>query len=221
LIKIKICGITCAEDARLAAEAGADALGFVFHQESPRFVGPEDARRVIETLPPLVIPVGVFVDETPEAVAAICWFCGIPVAQLHGDETPEQCLDLEREKRIKVIKALRLRNQEDLDRMGGYQVHGFLVDSWESERKGGTGHTGDWGLASRARVHGPIILAGGLRPDNVGEAITAVRPYGVDVSTGVERSPGRKDKALLRAFVRAARVGGAIQSEPSSYRTGA
>jgi len=207
LIKVKICGTTCTEDAQLATEAGADALGFVFFRDSPRFVEPEDARRIIETLPPFVTAVGVFVDETPDAVAAICWFCGIHVAQLHGDEGPDQCIDLERDKRIKVIKAFRPRRDEDLGLMGDYHVNAFLMDAWDQRCRGGTGRTGDWALASRARAHGPIILAGGLCPDNVGEAVAAVRPYGVDVSTGVEREPGRKDKALLRAFVRAAREG--------------
>ena len=217
-MRVKICGITCTEDARVAAAAGADALGFVFVKDSPRFVDPEEARRIIAGLPPFVCPVGVFVDETVDAVGTFCRFCGIQAAQLHGDETPEQCLDLQVRMKIPVIKAFRLKGQEDLDRMSRYRVQGYLLDTWDPSKRGGTGQPADWGLAAQACASGPILLAGGLNPENVRAACARVRPYGVDVSSGVEIAPGRKDGDRVRAFMRAVRKADGFRPESALQR---
>jgi len=197
MVKVKICGNTNLDDTMAAVQAGADAVGFVFYKKSPRAVEPKMAAEIISRVPPFVVPVGVFVNEELGTVRRILKDCNIPLAQLHGDESPQYCAELGRS----VIKAIRLRDRGDLERMTSYQVAGFVLDAFVEGVPGGTGVTIDWDLAGEAQVVGPIILAGGLTPDNVLEAVRQARPYGVDVSSGVEASPGRKDHVKVRAFI--------------------
>jgi phosphoribosylanthranilate isomerase len=205
-IKVKVCGITNAEDALAAVEAGADALGFIFYEKSPRYVVPAVAANIIAELPPLVTPVGVFVNEGLATVRSIMDTCGLAMAQLHGDENVSYCRELARP----AMKALRLRDRGSLLALAEYQgrggVRGFVLDTFSELSYGGTGQITDWGLAAEVAKSTPILLAGGLTPDNVTEAIRTVRPYGVDVSSGVESAPGKKDHAKMRAFVDAVRV---------------
>lgn len=205
-VKIKICGITNEEDATAAVLAGADALGFVFYRKSPRYIEPAVAKQIIATLPPLVTPVGVFVNEDVTVVRRLMDDCGLAIAQLHGDETAAYCLELARP----ILKAIRVKDRGSFLALAEFQgragVRGFIVDAFSKEAFGGTGHMTDWSLAAEAAKSATILLAGGLTPDNVGQAIRAVRPYGVDVSSGVEQAPGRKDHAKVRAFIQAARV---------------
>lgn len=205
-IKVKVCGITNAEDALAAVEAGADALGFIFYEKSPRYVVPAVAANIIAELPPLVTPVGVFVNEGLATVRSIMDTCGLAMAQLHGDENVSYCRELARP----AMKALRLRDRGSLLALAEYQgrggVRGFVLDAFSELSYGGTGQITDWGLAAEVAKSTPLLLAGGLTPDNVTEAIRTVRPYGVDVSSGVESAPGKKDHAKMRAFVDAVRV---------------
>lgn len=205
-VKIKICGITNKEDAAAAVAAGADAVGFIFHRKSPRYIEPAVAKQIIATLPPLVTPVGVFVNEDATVVRRLMDDCGLALAQLHGDETAAYCLELARP----IVKAIRVKDRGSFLALAEFQgraaVRGFIVDAFSREAYGGTGQVTDWSLAAEVAKTATILLAGGLTPDNVGQAIRAVRPYGVDVSSGVEHAPGRKDHAKVRAFIQAARV---------------
>jgi phosphoribosylanthranilate isomerase len=204
--KTKVCGITNAGDALAAVEAGADALGFIFYEKSPRYIAPAVACRIIAELPPLVTSVGVFVNESLATVRSIMDSCQLGVAQLHGDENASYCQELGRP----VMKALRLRNRESLLALAEYQgrgnVRGFVLDTFSDLTYGGTGQVCDWTLAAEVAKSTPVLLAGGLTTDNVAEAIRVVRPYGVDVNSGVESAPGKKDHAKLRAFLEAVRV---------------
>jgi len=202
VLRVKICGITRPEDALAAAEAGADAIGLVF-APSPRRVTPEQAAAILAALPPFVTPVALFVDEPPERIRRIVQPLGIRTVQLHGDESPAVALEL---RDLCVIKAFRIGAEADLAPLAGYPAAACLLDSQVAGRRGGTGVAFDWRLAAQAARHSRIILAGGLRPENVAEAIRLVRPYGVDTSSGVESEPGRKDSAKVRAFVEAARA---------------
>jgi phosphoribosylanthranilate isomerase len=204
MVKVKICGITNPSDARRSAESGADALGFVFAQ-SPRRVSPERARSIIKKLPPFVIPVGVFVDEEVDKVLEVAAYTGLKAVQLHGSETPNYMEDLLDQGWFWTIKSLRIKRRGDVRRLSRYKAHAFLLDSHEKGRLGGTGKPFPWHLAREARRLGTTILAGGLNPENVREAIRVVRPYAVDVSSGVESSPGRKDRQLVKEFIRAAK----------------
>jgi phosphoribosylanthranilate isomerase len=205
-IRVKICGITNAGDAQAAVEAGADALGFVFHRDSPRCVEAEVVRRIVGGLPPFVLPVGVFVNEEAKKVRDLMDSCGLALAQLHGDETAAYCESLARP----ALKAIRLRKPEDFLAMAEYQgrarVRGFVVDAYAEAAYGGTGQTADWTLAAELAKHALILLAGGLTAENVGRAIREVRPYGVDVSSGVEAAPGKKDHEKLRAFIKSVKL---------------
>jgi len=205
-IKIKICGITNLEDAKVAVEAGADALGFVFYVKSPRSIEPAVAKRIIAQLPPFVLPVGVFVNHDRETIRNVHDECGLAFAQLHGDETPSFCESLGRP----VLRALRLRDRGSLLALAEYKgrmgVRGFVVDAFSSKAYGGTGQTVDWSLAREIAKAAPILLAGGLTPNNVQEAVQQVQPYGVDVSSGVEQSPSKKDHEKIRAFTQAVRL---------------
>lgn len=205
-LKVKICGITNAEDASVAVAAGADALGFIFYEKSPRYVVPAVAARIIAGLPPLVTAVGVFVNEGLATVRSIMDTCGLAVAQLHGNEDAAYCRELSRP----AMKALRLKDRSSFLSLAEYQgragVRGFVIDTFSEMAYGGTGQVADWRLASEAAKTASILLAGGLTPDNVADAIRAVRPYGVDVSSGVESVPGRKDHEKVRAFIGAVRV---------------
>ena len=198
-VRIKICGITNLEDALLAVELGASALGFVFYPKSPRYIAPEAARRIIQHLPPFVTTVGVFVNEREEAILKVVGEAGLDLVQLHGEESPELCVRLF----PKVIKALRVREVEDLKVITAYQgkIRAVLLDTYVKGIPGGTGQTFNWDLARRAQKFGlPLVLAGGLRPENIKEALRTVRPFAVDVSSGVETFPGKKDPEKLRAL---------------------
>lgn len=205
-MKIKICGITNAEDANVAVTAGADALGFVMYRKSPRFVEPAAARAIVASLPPFVLPVGVFVNEEAKRVRSLMDECGFALAQLHGDESVLYCQNLSRP----VLKALRLKDRATFLALAEFQgranVRGFLIDAFSGQAYGGTGQMVDWALAQEAARSSQVILAGGLNPTNVAGAIQMVRPYGVDVSSGVEQSPGKKDQDKLKAFIEAARL---------------
>ena len=190
----------------MAVRAGADALGFVMYRKSPRWVEPAVARAIVASLPPFVLPVAVFVNEEAERVRTLMDDCGFALAQLHGDESALYCQNLGRP----VIKALRLKDRGTFLALAEFQgranVRGFLLDAFSDQAYGGTGQTVDWTLAQEVAHATPIILAGGLNPANVAGAIRAVRPYGVDVSSGVEQSPGRKDADKVKAFIQAARL---------------
>ncbi|MDI6791237.1 MAG: phosphoribosylanthranilate isomerase [Thermodesulfobacteriota bacterium] len=198
MIRIKVCGITNIEDALAAQALGADAIGLVF-AKSPRRVEKERAREIVQALPPFVHLVGVFVDEEKGVIEGIADFCRLTVLQFHGSESPEYCAGFDRP----VIKAFRISQREDIERMKPYQgkVSAFLLDTYHPVLAGGTGQTFDWTMAKEAGKIGPIILAGGLNPDNVEAAIRAVKPYAVDVSSGVEMSPGKKDHDRIRLFI--------------------
>jgi phosphoribosylanthranilate isomerase len=202
MVKVKICGITNREDALMAAEAGADAVGFVFYPPSPRHISPGNAAGIIRALPPFVQTVGLFVDQDISVVNATADLCGLDLIQLHGDETPGYCDSVRR----RVIKAFRVKDITTLDSLLQYHVAGCLLDAWSPAAHGGTGRTFNWDIAAEAVQQGHrIILAGGLSPENVSEAIGLVHPYGVDVSSGVETAPGLKDAYKIRLFVEQAR----------------
>ncbi len=199
--RVKICGITNLEDARHASTCGADALGFVFDPGSPRFINPDLARRIIADLPPLMTSVGLFVNETPARIREMVDFCGLNTVQLHGDEEPDQC----NYPPCRVIKALRLRQQMDSGLFAAYQVSALLLDAYIPDQFGGTGQRCDWQQAAAIAAQRRIILAGGLNPENVAEAVRQVHPYGVDVSSGVEKQPGLKDPEKVARFIRMAK----------------
>ena len=205
MTKIKICGLTNKEDAKEAARLGADFAGFIFYKRSPRYIEPKDARAIAGTLPAEVIKVGVFVDERLETISEAARLAGLDMAQLHGEEGPEHCSSVR--KRIKVIKAFRTRDAKDLEKINEYDADFYLLDTYREGKPGGTGEAFDWNILSDKRFSRPVILSGGLRPDNVREAIQKVSPYGLDVSSGVEKGPGRKDFALMRKFVENVRKG--------------
>jgi phosphoribosylanthranilate isomerase len=201
MTRVKICGITNLEDALFAADARADALGFVFYAESPRCITPDRAREIILRLPPFVAKVGVFVNEELDRVREIMAHCHLDYAQLHGDEPPEQVAALA----SRAIKAVRVRSAADIERLAQYQAIAYLLDTYHPTKHGGTGEAFDWELAVEAKSHGPIILAGGLTPENVAAAIKRVHPYAVDVSSGVEAAPGIKDHQKVQRFIIAAK----------------
>lgn len=201
-MKVKICGITTPEDALTAVEAGADALGFVFYKESPRHIFPEEAARIINLLPPFVQTVGLFVNEAPETVNQVSRICRLGLVQLHGDETPDYCRRIEQ----RVMKAFQIRSLTCLDPIANYRLSGCLLDAYSPTCYGGTGTSFNWEIANEAVQRGHrIVLAGGLTPDNVADAISQVRPYGVDVSSGVESSPGKKNAVKMQEFIRNAK----------------
>jgi phosphoribosylanthranilate isomerase len=201
MVRVKICGITSVEDALVAVAAGADALGFVFHPPSPRYVTPERAGEIIAALPPFVQTVGLFVNAPLSEVNEVADRCGLDLVQLHGDETPQYCAAVRR----RVLKAFRVKDLTSLEPIPEYRCAAYLLDAWSPDSYGGTGRTFNWELAREAKRFGAIVLAGGLTPENVAEAIAQVAPYGVDVSGGVEAAPGRKDPDKVRAFIRRAK----------------
>lgn len=203
-VRVKICGITNLDDARAAVDAGAHALGFIFFSGSPRYITPPAASRIIAQLPPFVSKVGVFVNEPIAPLLEVANSVGIDTIQLHGTEAPNYCENLPGQ-RLKIIKAFRIKDQSSLGPIRDYRASAFLLDSFVPGQLGGTGAKFNWDLAIQASAFGtPIILAGGLVPENVRDAVSKVAPYGVDVSSGIESSPGRKDHAKLRAFISAA-----------------
>jgi phosphoribosylanthranilate isomerase len=201
-VKVKICGITNLADGMAAVEAGADMLGFVFCERSPRGITPQAASGIIRDLSPFTVKAGVFVDAPEEEVFEAIRLCGLNLLQFHGDETPAYCLQFG----VLSMKAFRVRDAESLRALADYPTHAWLLDAYTPGKPGGTGETFDWDLAVEARGRGrPIFLAGGLTPENVAAAVQRVRPFGVDVSSGVEASPGKKDHAKVRAFIQAAK----------------
>ena len=213
MVSVKVCGITSVEDAQAAVEAGADALGFVFYPPSPRYVTPEQASAIMRTLPPFVTTVGLFVDVSVETINTIAAQCGLDRIQLHGREPPEFCGRVVRP----VIKAFRIKNVESLLSLSSYQVAAYLLDAYvEGALPGGTGASFSWELAAQAKPDGPVILAGGLTPENVEAAIRRIRPYGVDVSTGVERAAGVKDHRKVRTFIARAKAAALVNAPHAS-----
>jgi phosphoribosylanthranilate isomerase len=200
MVKVKICGITNLEDALAAADYGADALGFVFYEKSPRNITPQRAKDIITKLPPFITTVGVFVNEKPKKIKEIMEFGGINILQLHGDEPPEDCKIWHR-----VIKAFRVRDFNDLHPLEEYKVSAYLFDTYSPEAYGGTGQIFNWDIAVDAKRFGRIILSGGLNVENVEKAILYVRPYAVDVSTGIEAEKGKKDLKKMKEFIKKAK----------------
>jgi phosphoribosylanthranilate isomerase len=201
-VKVKICGITNLADAVAAAEAGADALGFVFYGPSPRCISVEAAADLIRKLPPLVMKVGVFVNAPEDFVVGAIRECDLNLLQFHGDEPPDYCVQFG----LMSMKAFRIRDAASLQALQSYPTDAWLLDAYVTDRLGGTGDTFNWDLALEARNWGrPIFLAGGLTPGNVAEAVCRTKPYGVDVSSGVESVPGKKNRARVRAFIQAAK----------------
>ncbi len=199
MVKIKICGITNKDDADAAIKYGADALGFIFYPKSPRAVSPETAKSIISFIPPMVTTVGVFVDEDKSMVEKTASYTGLNVIQFHGSEPPDTCTIDDK----KVIKAIRVKELSDLDILNNYgKVSAFLLDAYSPDALGGTGQVFNWEIAVEAKKFGNIILAGGLNPDNVADAVRTVQPYAIDVASGVEGEvKGIKDHMKLRLFI--------------------
>ena len=199
MIRVKICGMTTEGDALKAASMGAWAVGFVFYKKSERHVGAYKVKKIIASLPPFVTPVAVFADLKEGAARDILRFCGIRTVQFHGDETPEYCRHF---REYTVIKAFRVTDDFDVQRVKDYDVNAYLFDAYQPGLQGGTGKTFNWALIKAAKNFGkPIILSGGLTPGNVQTAIEEVKPYAVDVSSGVEDAPGKKSERLMREFL--------------------
>lgn len=196
MVKVKICGITNLDDASVAIRYGASALGFIF-TKSPRQVSPEKASKIIRALPPFVKTLGVFIDEDPANIRQIMELCGLDLVQLHGDESPEFC----RAFMPRAVKALRIKDDVSIQSIRPYQenVRALLLDTYSDNLPGGTGKIFDWDMAIKIKKLGvPIILSGGLGPSNIDSAISRVRPYAVDVNSGVEERPGKKSHTLMK-----------------------
>ena len=202
-VKVKICGMTQLKDAAFAVEQGADAVGFIFYNKSPRSVTMKTARDIILKLPPLVDTVGVFVNESVDRINKVANYCGLDLVQLHGEESPAFCRKIQR----RVIKAFRIKDLQSVKQLEKYSVSGYLLDTFSDNPHGGTGKIFDWNLALPAKKIGPVILAGGLTARNILQAIRQARPYGVDVCSGVEKLPGVKDPEKVRAFLKNIRSG--------------
>ncbi len=198
MTRVKICGITRVEDAQSAVEAGADALGFIFIPHTPREVDPPHAAAIVRSLPPFVTTVGVFADRPAEELESIASLCGLTAVQLVGEEDPEYCVKL----RHPVIKGIRVRTAADVARASAYRnTQAILLDAFVEGHRGGTGALFPWEWARGASRYGRIIVAGGLTPANVRHVVQELHPYAVDVSSGVEVSPGRKDPDKIRKFI--------------------
>jgi Phosphoribosylanthranilate isomerase len=204
--QVKICGITNEEDALCAAKCGAAALGFIFYPPSPRYIKPADARKIVSALPDELVKVGVFVNEKAAEIKRVMKYCGLDMIQLHGDETPEFCREFPS---AQVIKAVELKNEADFVYAKSYHVGAILVDSRHAGLYGGTGKKANWDLACRIKNKKPLILSGGLNEGNIAEALQTVAPAALDINSGVELSPGKKDHTkLARIFdiIRAADI---------------
>jgi phosphoribosylanthranilate isomerase len=201
-VKVKICGITNVADGLAAAEAGADMIGLMFYDRSPRHVSFEQAAEISHALSPFIVKVGVFVNPDEDTVMRAIGDCGVTLLQFHGEETPEFCTQFG----VMSMKAFRIRDADSLLALPNYATDAFLLDAYSPDAHGGTGAKFNWDLAITAKQQGrPIFLAGGLTPENVGAAVQQVQPFGVDVSSGVETAPGKKDAAKVRAFIQAAK----------------
>jgi len=198
MVEVKICGITNISDAYIAVECGAEALGFIFYPKSQRYVVPEKAKEIIQKLPYKIIKVGVFVNQEIQEVKEIAKFCGLNLIQLHGDESPEYCSQFPTSS---LIKAVSPRGEEDIRKLKNYSVRAFLVDEREPGHYGGTGKNSDWKLAIKVKETHPLILAGGLNKENIREAIKTVGPQAVDINSGVEILPGKKDHNKIRKII--------------------
>lgn len=201
MVRIKICGITNIEDALAAVDYGADALGFIFVKESPRYILPEMAKEIISHLPPFVTTVGVFVNEESSKMRETLELTGVNILQLHGDEAPDACNIWHR-----VVKAFRVRDFTDLKPLENYRTSAFLLDTYSPEQFGGTGQIFNWDIAVEAKRFGRIVLSGGLTPDNIEKAVIWVRPYGIDVCSGIEEDKGKKDLKKMRIFIEKAKI---------------
>jgi phosphoribosylanthranilate isomerase len=195
-VKVKICGITNIDDALTAADLGADALGFIFVESSPRYITPRAARKIIQGLPPFVVPIGVVADMTYHEISEVINLTGIGCVQLHGEEMPEQLTQYP----VPVYKSFRVDSSFDPEILRRYKGSAYLLDTKISGELGGTGQTFDWEIAVKAKKYGRIILAGGLTPGNIIEAARKVQPYAVDVNSGVEERPGKKDHTKLKSL---------------------
>lgn len=204
MVKVKICGITNLEDAQAAANAGADALGFVFYKNSPRYVTPIKAKNIIKRLPKKILKVGVFVNAEERTIKRIARLCRLDMLQFHGSESPEFC---HRFSEYKVIKAFRVKDRVELKNILGYKTFAYLFDSFVKSRPGGTGKKFDWNLIRRIinKIGCPVFLSGGLTEDNVREAIEIIRPEWLDVSSSVELNPGKKHQKKVADFIKAAK----------------
>jgi len=202
-VRVKICGITNLADAQVAVEAGADALGFMFYDRSPRSISTKTAAEISRALPPFTLRVGVFVNPSEELVFRAIGECGLSLLQFHGGEPPGFCTQFG----LMSMKAFRIRDAGSLKALPEYRTDAWLLDAYASDTLGGTGEKFNWNLVTEVPKLGkPVFLAGGLTPENVADAIRQVQPFGVDVSSGVESSPGKKDHAKVRAFIKMAKL---------------
>ncbi len=198
MVKVKICGITNLQDAYDAIDLGADCLGFNFYRKSPRYIEPAKAKPIIEALPPLISLVGIFVDEySPERLMTISHAVGISTVQLHGSESPEYVKKISG---LRVIKAFRVDTAFDVKRFSEYSPSAYLLDAYDADQAGGTGKTFSWDIAVSGKAYGRVILAGGLNAENIYQAIRTVEPYAVDVCSGVEGQPGKKDIEKMKSL---------------------
>ena len=195
-LKVKICGITNREDALRCIDAGANALGFIFYKKSPRYIEPSIAATIIRELPPYVAPVGIFVNEKRSFIEQTIKETNIRIIQLSGDETPEECNGYS----LKVWKAFRFASMDDVNIAKRYSISAAIVDGVSNNLYGGTGTLADFSIASAVKQFHPVVLAGGLNPDNVLSAVQHVQPYAIDVNSGIERSPGKKDEKKIASL---------------------
>lgn len=197
-MEIKICGITNLEDALFTSSCGADAIGFIFYPKSPRYVTPKSVRNIIDNLPVDIVKVGVFVNHDAGEISEIVRYCRLDMIQLHGDESPEYCRQFSD---TLLIKAFAPRCEKDLNILREYPVRAILIDSHDTGRYGGTGKTSDWNLAMKVKNTHPLILSGGLNTENILEAIETVSPHAVDVNSGVEDLPGKKNQEKVKRII--------------------
>ncbi len=205
MVRVKICGITRMEDAMAAVKAGADALGFVFYRKSSRYISASKALKILEALPPFVSKVGVFVNERTGAIRDIAGFCSLDAVQLHGEEDNHFCHRLKRYG-LKIIKGFRVKEDFNISQVGSYRVDGHLFDAHTEGQYGGSGKVFAWEIIKDLHTPVPRIISGGLTVDNVSEAILMLKPFAVDVSSGVESSPGVKDHKKMAEFIRRAKA---------------
>jgi len=205
MVKVKICGITNLADAKAAVGAGCDALGFVFYKKSPRYISPEHASWIIRKLPGKIAKIGVFVNEKVEKIKTTAKLCSLDFIQLHGSESIDFCKKL---KGLKIIKVFRVQNSINENNISRYKVEGYLFDTYLKSKAGGTGKSFNWKLlCGIKKTKTPVFLSGGINIKNVKQAVKAVKPRWVDVSSSVEKLPGKKDAKKVREFIKAAKRG--------------